>query len=44
MATESSFRVPEASSGPPDKEALNFEFILLGRNWSQNHGNFGGSI
>ena len=44
MATESQFRVPEAFSKPSDEEALNFEVVLLRRNWSENHGNFGGSI
>ena len=44
MATESWFRVPEAFSKPPYEKALNFESVHLGRNWSKNRGNFGGSI
>ena len=43
MAIDSQFRVPEAFSKPPD-EVLNFELMLLDGNWSQNRGNFGGSI
>ena len=44
MATESQFRVPEAFSKPSDKNVLNFESVLLGRNWWQFRGNFGGRI
>ena len=29
---------------PPQEKALNFESVLLAGNWSQNRGNFGGSI
>ena len=29
---------------PPDEKSLDFESALLGKNWSQNLGNFGGSI
>ena len=34
----------EAFSKPHDEIALNFELALLGRNWSENRGNFGGSV
>ena len=32
MATESSFRVPDAFSKPPHEKQLNFESVLLERN------------
>ena len=44
MATEFYFRVPEAYRKPSDENAINVESVLSRRHWSQNHGNFAGSI
>ena len=44
MVPESYFCVPEAFSKPPDEKVLNFESVHLGKNWSKNRGNYGGSI